>query len=156
MKRLIITAAIFLGFSAASFAQETYSISANANQVTRLTRALLVNDALACFRAGQAATCTQAQACTPSTLGCAGGASCTAAQARACGQRIYPNTQPGREEFLTFALVARDVSDLLNNAVSFDQTQFCVAFKAASNAAQNNACTAIGYTPVSGQCEICP
>lgn len=156
MKKILFSIALLLLTAGLTSAQETYSIAATANQVTRVSRAVLTFNAKSCLRlnAVGGATCTQAQACTAAAA--AGGASCTAAQARAANARIYPNTQPGREEFVTFALVARDVTDLGNDAVALDQLLFCAAFKAATAGNQNTACTSVGYTPVSGQCEVCP
>lgn len=156
MKKILLVLVTILGPAVISSAQETYSFSANATQVNRVDRGRLTTNAKACVRAGQSVTCTQAQACTPPALNCTNGASCTAAQARACGQRIYPATQAGREEFLGFGIIVVGLSDLQNLAVAYDQTEFCRLFKITSGANQNTVCTTIGYTPVSGQCEVCP
>lgn len=156
--RSLIAVAV-VGLASPASAQETFSFSATANQVTRVDRGRLVTNAKTCQRLSTVAspltfTCTQAQACV--NAGAAGGASCTAAQARAANARIYPATLAGREEFLGFGIIVPEISNLMNVAVSFDQSEFCRLFKLAAAGSQNTVCTTIGYTPVSGQCEVCP
>lgn len=150
LKRIALALVVLAGLAVASEAQESYTISVTVNQQARVTRSVNVQNQTTCIRLNQPAACTQAQACVAANA--AGGASCTAAQARQANARIYPNTQPGREEFAT-AVFAKDVNEMINNAVALDQSQWCVAFKAASLANQNSACTVVGYT---SPCEPCP
>jgi hypothetical protein len=149
-----LIAVAVVGLASQASAQETYSFSATSGQVTRVDRGRLTTNAKTCLRLAQGVGCTQAQACT--AAGAAGGASCTAAQARAANARIYPATQAGREEFLGFELIVPGLNNLINLAVAFDQSEFCRLFKLATANAQNDVCADVSYTPVSGQCEVCP
>jgi hypothetical protein len=149
MKRLLILAALAF-IPALASAQEAYTVNATAGQVTRLTKAVTIQNRQTCAQYGFIPACTQAQVCVQ--VNAAGGASCTAAQARASNVRIYPNTQPGREEFVTFALVVPAFQQLMATAVSTDQADFCAAFKAAAPATQNSTCATFG---LAAACEPC-
>jgi len=150
MKRLLLL--VVLSFIPAfAEAQESYNVAATAGQVTRLTKAVTIQNRQTCGASGFPASCTQAQVCT--FVNAAGGASCTAAQARAANVRIYPNTLAGREEFVTFALVVPAFQQLVSIAVSTDQQDFCAAFKAAAQGTNNATCATYGLPTV---CEICP
>lgn len=150
MRKSLLAVVLVLVACVAS-AQETYSISANANQVSRLTKYETVQNAKTCLSFALSIGCTQAQACT--AAGAAGGASCTAAQARAANARIFPATQAGREEFLIFVIILGfGIPEFDRQAFTFDQGQFCPLFKAATQTARDNACTAIG---ASAGCEPC-
>lgn len=87
-------------------AQETYSVSANATQTFDFRQHVIGANRSTCRRLGAsgAPDCTQANACLAANA--QGGASCTAAQARAASARIFPDSQAGREEYLTFVWVA--------------------------------------------------
>lgn len=150
MKKLIMAIVVGIIGVADLSAQETYSVAATAPQVTRLTKGIAVSNVMTCGVWRLAATCTQAQACTAAAA--VGGAACTAAQARAANARIFPATLAGREEFLIFVLVAGGITDLQNRAIAFDQQNFCAAFKVATVATQNTACTTLG---LAAGCEPC-
>ena len=100
MKRLGLLLAVLL-FPAFAQAQEAYTVNATAGQVTRLTKAVTIQNRQTCAASGFPASCTQAQVCVQANAG--GGAACTAGQARAANVRIYPNTLAG---CATFGLAA--------------------------------------------------
>ena len=150
MKRLVLLLSLIF-IPALAQAQESYNVAATAGQVTRLTKAVTIQNRQTCAASGFPASCTQAQVCT--FVNAAGGASCTAAQARAANVRIYPNTLAGREEFVTFALVVPAFQQLVSTAPSTDQQDFCAAFKAAAPATQNSTCATYG---LAAACEPCP
>jgi len=132
-------------------AQEAYAVNATAGQVTRLTKAVTIQNRQTCAASGFPASCTQAQVCT--FVNAAGGASCTAAQARASNVRIYPNTLAGREEYITFGLLIPAFQQLTSTAVTTDQQDFCAAFKAAIQGTKDATCATYGLPAA---CEICP
>ena len=140
--RILLAILLLLSFSVA--AQETYSIPGSAGNVTTLTAGITKLNGDKCAQYGLARTCTQAQICT--SAGAPGGASCTNAQARTSGVRIWPLTQAGREEFITFA--PGWVSDQFQAFIATQQAEsrrvFCAAWTAATTTARNNACSAIG------------
>lgn len=150
MKRLLILATLFL-LPAGLQAQEAYAVNATAGQVTRLTKAVTIQNRQTCASSGFSANCTQAQVCTQANA--AGGASCTAAQARAANVRIYPNTLARREEFVTFGLVVPAFQQLTATATTTDQQDFCAAFKAAAQGTKDATCATYGLPAA---CEICP
>jgi hypothetical protein len=123
-------------------AQETYSLSATANQVSLHDRDRASSNRQACTRLGLSSTCTQAQACTAANA--AGGASCTAAQARAANARIYPATQAGREEFLTFSIVAPEFQRRVKGAAADEQNAAKAWFLAQSQAVRDAECAKWG------------
>lgn len=105
MRKLIpLFVLAFLVLAPFAQAQETYSLPATAGNVASLSSQITVRNALVCLSKGAVggATCTQAQACT--AYSAPGGSGCTAAQARTVNARIYPLTQPGREEYLIFEI----------------------------------------------------
>lgn len=157
-KLLLVLAAAFCAPFA--LAQETYSISANANQVTDLTAIVGAANTAVCDRLGLAIGCTQAQACTGAQA--PGGASCTAAQARSVNARIYPQTQAGREEFVVFEIAAPKFQELRFSLVlQSSQKELCDFWATAPRAGANskdNVCSAAGLpTSVSAPtgCELC-
>lgn len=91
-------------------AQETYSVSGSAGQVGDLQQYLLAQNRTTCALLNLAITCTQAQACTAANA--PGGASCTAVQARGANVRIWPDTQAGREEYVTFGVAAPKLAEI--------------------------------------------
>lgn len=147
MKRLAL---LFILVSVPAAAQESYTVNSSAAQVVRLTKAVTIQNRQTCASQGFPASCTQATICVQ--VNAAGGASCTAAQARASNVRIYPNTLAGREEFITFALIVPAFQQLMGTAVSTDQQDFCGAFKAASQATRDATCTTYGLPAA---CEPC-
>ncbi len=130
-------------FAAASAtAQEAYSISASAQNVTDLTSVVAAKNVKTCLRLGQVAACTQAQACTAASA--AGGASCTASQARAVNARIFPATLAGREEYTAFQIVLPAFLDQLAAVPGQAQKQACLAWQGYNTTQKNTACTAFG------------
>lgn len=149
MKRLVILAALFLA-PAFVQAQETYQLTAGAGNVTTLSAVITSRNAAICARAAQGPTCNQAQAC--SGIGVAGGASCTANQARAANARIYALSQPGREEFVTFEIALPTFLAMVAEMNAANRKTFCDGFTAATTTAKNNACSAIG---LASGCDPC-
>lgn len=130
--------------AAPAFAQgETYDQAASAQQVADLTAIIAGENASRCKALNLAASCTQAQACT--AAGAAGGASCTAAQARAAGARIWPDSLSGRDEYVTFEIVLpefiRRRASLFSNAV----TAKCQWWDAQNQTTRDAELTAIGF-----------
>lgn len=149
MKRLLFLLAIIF-LPAVAQSQESYTVNSSAAQVVRLTKAVTIQNRQTCASQGFPASCTQATICVQ--VNAAGGASCTAAQARASNVRIYPNTLAGREEFVTFSLVVPAFQQLMSTAVSTDQQDFCAAFKAAAQGTKDATCTTYGLPAA---CEPC-
>ena len=150
MRRLLFLLACLVAPWAA--AQETYSIAANANQVTDLTEIVRTQNGQVCDRVNQALNCTQAQACT--AAGVAGGASCTAAAARAANVRVYPLTQAGREEFVTFVIAGPRFVELRASAVpAFAQKKQCDFWAVATQTQRDAMCTAANLPT---GCALCP
>lgn len=146
MKRLLFLLAL-ISFPAIAQAQETWLLSPTVGQVSRTTKAVTIQNRQTCASMGLGPTCIQADICTAKGL-----AACTPAQARAANVRIYPNTQPGREEFVTFVLVIPAFQQLMSTAVTSDVQDFCGAFKAASQATRDATCTTYGLPAA---CEPC-
>lgn len=134
----------FLLIAGVAQAQETYSIAAGATNVTTLTGVITAKNGDKCAKVSLPRTCTQAQLCT--AKGVTGGASCTAAQARSAGERIYPLTQAGRDEFVTFEVALPKFTELVSEVQTDQRRDFCEKWNAATQTARNNACTAIGAT----------
>jgi len=121
-------------------AQETYSVGpASATNVTTLTQVITGQNGDICARYGLVRTCTQAQVCTAAST--PGGASCTAAQARTAQVRIYPLTQPGREEYVTQEIALKKFNELVAAQASENKRAFCVGWLAANTTQRNAACT---------------
>ena len=100
--RLIVGVAFALASVTAS-AQESHVIPVSLANIAKENSIINGKNAKTCQRLSLAIGCTQAQACTAASA--AGGASCTAAQARAAKARIWLLTQPGREEYTIFGIV---------------------------------------------------
>ena len=149
MKKLLLLLAVLV--APATMAQEVYSISATAAQVTTLTTMLRVQNEQVCTRTNQALTCTQAQACVAG--GAVGGSSCTAAQARAANVRIFPSTLAGREEFVLFGIAAPRFNVLKGEIVSWDQQRFCADWNASTQTEKDAVCSA---ATLPNGCELCP
>jgi len=132
-------------------AQETYSLSATAAQVTDLQAIVQASNEKVCNRFALADSCTQAQACT--AAGAPGGASCTAAQARSVNVRVFPNTQAGREEFVTFVVAAPRFQDLRAGILGHNREKFCAFWATATRGQKDGICTAAGRA---AGCELCP
>lgn len=133
-------------------AQETYSLPASAGNVVTLNEVITFYNGETCARYSLALTCTQAQACTSAVA--PGGASCTAAQARNAGVRIYALTQAGREEFVTFVIAAPEFFRLADSVQKAAQRKlFCDAWAVASGANQGTCRTAISAPANSNPCQ---
>lgn len=159
MKKLLVLLGLCLVPLAS--AQETYSISANAAQVSDLTAIVGAANGEVCNKLGLALGCTQAQACTVANA--PGGSACTAAQARGAQVRIYPQTQAGREEFVVFGIAGPRFNELRASAVpAFSQRKLCDFWATAPRTGTNSkdaVCAAAGLpTSVSAPtgCELCP
>jgi hypothetical protein len=151
MRKLLLIAAMTMATCAQAWAQETYSVSYSAANVARFNRVRVAINKVTCNRLGLTDTCTQAEACTAANA--AGGASCTAAQAKAANARIYGDSQPEREALFTDyaqnslkaierALLtepeARQTCDWFTNTATAQQKQdFCTN---AGNPADCNPC----------------
>lgn len=142
MRYVIATVLSFLAITGVAQAQESYTIPANATNVTTLTGVITAKNGDQCNRAGLPRTCTQAQLCT--AKGVAGGASCTAVQARTADARIFPLTQAGREEFTTHAIAAPRFAELVAEVAADQKRDFCERWAASTQTAKNNACAAFG------------
>lgn len=152
MKRYSLLAAALFACVGVASAQETYSTSATAQQVLDLTDIVTATNERTCTNRGQAIGCTQAQSCTGQGVVCANGSSCTAAQARSCGARIFPLTQAGREEYVTFQLVGPEFISRRDALSSWYQERQC-RFWVTANASQRSAmCTAAGLPST---CRLC-
>lgn len=142
IRSLFLTAVAVLALGASAHAQETYSLPAGAGNVATLTTVIVGQNGDNCARYSLARTCTQAQVCAAAAA--PGGSSCTANQARSAGVRIYPLTQPGREEFVTFGIALPRFIELVNNQQNEDRRSFCENWNAASVSTRNTFCTTIG------------
>ena len=159
MRKAVLGLAVLL-WPLLSEAQETYTINANANQVSDLTTIVGNENGQVCDQLALPLGCTQAQACTAANA--PGGASCTAAQARGAGVRIYPQTQAGREEFVTFRVAAPKFQELRAGVPSFSQKKQCdfwaTAPRAGATGSRDAMCAAAGLpTSVNAPagCELC-
>jgi hypothetical protein len=134
-------------------AQENYTVAATAGQVLDLTDIVTAYNEQTCLTRGQVFTCTQAQACVGPGVSCVGGAACTAAQARTCGARIFPLTQAGREEYVTFQLVAPDFVAQRAALSTWYQDRQCRFWATANGATRSSMCTTAGLPST---CRLCP
>lgn len=140
--RSLLLVVTLLIVAASSEAQETYSLPASAGNVTTLTEIITYANGNVCASLNLARTCTQAQACTAASV--TGGASCTAANARAAKVRIYPLTTAGREEYSQFEIAQPRFNELAASLQPVSQNfDFCTAWTAASTANKNSCRTAI-------------
>lgn len=142
MRRFPLALVLLLLLAPLAHAQEDYTISANANQVADLTWIVSVENTKTCITWGLPAGCTQAAACTAANA--SGGASCTAAQARAAQARIFPLTQAGRQEFVIFKIAAPQFQTMRVEANNFGRQAYCAWFNAQTQGVRDGVCTAIG------------
>lgn len=158
MRRLLFLAFVLIAVPAA--AQETYTINASAGNVTDLAAIVGGQNLRVCRRLSTVATnptppsnCTQAQACLAAQA--PGGSSCTAAQARGINARIYPATQAGRDEYVTFKIALPAFLSQLKDAGSLHQTVGCEYLLSPSGSTDlTNVCTNAGL-PAPPACKIC-
>jgi hypothetical protein len=142
MRKLIPLLVVVLGLAGAAQAQENYSLPASAGNVTTLTDLITFTNAQVCLSRALAVGCTQAQVCT--AAGVAGGASCTPAAARAANVRVWPNTQPGREEFVTFQIAVPRFADLSGGLPSLKEQVRILQVGTLSQGTKDSACTTLG------------
>lgn len=150
--RLKLFALMFV-FAGAVEAQETYSLSASAGQVADLRQYVLAINRGTCRRLAAAGglACNQAQACTAANA--PGGSGCSATQARNAGCRIWPDTQAGREEFVTFQWNAPRFLEAKASLPSLAAPDYCDWWGAQNQTTKDAECTKIG-APTG--CSICP
>jgi len=147
MKKFLFAFILLLGAQSAA-TQETYTLNASAPQVSRLNVVVnSVNDRT-CINFNQASGCTQAQACTAAGIS----SSCTAAQARTANARIFPLTQAGREEYITFNLVATQVQSYFEATIDYNHNKYCTWFRAQTVTVKNAECSKSGAPT---DCELC-
>jgi len=110
----------------------TYTVTTNAAQDTRLERHRVRSNKATCASVSLPVGCTQAQARNINP-----------------DANIYSNV----EDLIDRMVVKNFTDGLKNDDTRDDAAQFCVWFKAASAAQQNNACALAGLP---NGCEICP
>jgi hypothetical protein len=150
MRKILCGYAFLLAASSAS-AQEVYSLTASAGQVAQHDRDRAARNRQTCQQLALAVTCTQAQACTAASA--PGGSGCSAAQARGAGVRIYPATLAGREEFLTFDIVAPEFQRRVAAASADEKKAVCSWFVAQNTATQNAECAKWGLLDGCNPCQ---
>ena len=146
-----LLAAAFALVTLPAFGQESYSISGTAGQVADLRQYVLGINRNTCARLQQVAACTQAQACTAANA--AGGASCSAAQARNANARIWPDTLAGREEFVTFQWIAPHFQEAKSGLPAQGYGGYCNWWTAQNQTTKDAECTKAGLPT---GCSICP
>jgi hypothetical protein len=144
------TFALLVAFAGVASAQESYTISVNANQATRVEKARLHKNRQTCERWQLPASCTQAQVCVTASV--AGGASCTVTAARTAGVEIYTAGLAGRQDFLTFSILVPAFQDFINQATAVDYQDACVLWAGFNQTQKNSVCSSIGLP---AGCEIC-
>jgi hypothetical protein len=170
MKRLALLAFLVAWWPSEARAQvcaaETWTLTPSGAQCTTSNTGRLDANKATCARFGLAAgdtdasQCTQAQACAaPGTPSCAGGASCNATQAIACGRRIYPATTAGREQWAGLEVVVRELDAIQARhaptpPVGSDFRAYCLNFwLPASQVTRDAECTKSVLPP---SCNLCP
>jgi hypothetical protein len=148
--RILIAVVITLLATAAS-AQETYSQNATAGNVVELRGVVTADNEDTCEKAGLSESCTQAQACVARNA--AGGASCTAAQARAAGVRIYPDSEAGRNEYVLHTYVLPQFTVARARIALRHAIKLCRWWATANTTQKNAVCSAAGQP---NGCELCP
>lgn len=146
MRKIVVALLVLVGLAGVSpaSAQETYSVGpVSAGNVQTLTDLITYTNAKLCLTVTPASgiSCTQAQVCTAMNL--LGGASCTAATARAANARIWPNTQAGREEYVTWEIASKRFDDLAAGLDNLKENVRKLQFPLLTTTAKNNACAAM-------------
>lgn len=133
-------------------AQETYSVAiTNPTKVSQLDLGRAQHNRSRCLLNSLPEGCTQAQVCVAANV--VGGASCTAGDAIAADQRVYPSTLAGREAFITNELVRAKLPEYVKYqaALALGAMQ---SFCAVATPAQENAlCVASGQGNSCGICD---
>jgi len=133
-----------------AIAQESYTVPISAGNQLTMTDIVRMHNEKICWRLGLADNCTQAQACTAANA--AGGASCTAAQARAVAARVYTNNTAGREEFHIQETAVPALAIKIADLVSHNQERMCRNWGTFNQTQKDNLCTAAG---LSAGCKLC-
>lgn len=144
MKGFFGILAFFLLLANIAVAQETYSISATAGQVASLAEIIAVDNVTTCITWGFSPGCTQGDVCI--AAGATGGASCTAAQARAKGVRLWPATQAGREEYVIFSIAAPEFQSRKARYVQVSKSAYCWWFDHSNQTVKDAECTKVGFS----------
>lgn len=139
--RRIIPLAFVLALPAA--AQETYSVAATSGQVADLTSIVASFNQTRCRALNLTLNCTQAQACVAANA--AGGSSCTDAQARAAGARIYGNSQAQREDYVLREIVQPQFVNLKAALFAGGQIAYCLWWDAQNQTTKDAELTKIGF-----------
>lgn len=155
LRRIAVIA--FLLLPAVAWSDETYSLTATGTTTTgqlgilESDRDAKERQLCSKYNLIKGSTCTQAALCTAANA--PGGASCTAAQARSANVRLYPSTQPGREEFLTFDWIAPVFQVRKANSQADAATSYCIWWASQNQTTKNAECQKIGKAD---NCEVCP
>jgi hypothetical protein len=147
MRKILMLVAVLTIFTSLTEAQESYTIPASAPNVASLTVVVTGHNGDVCERYSQPRTCNQAQACTAAET--PGGASCTPAQARAAGVRIFALTQAGREEYTIHMIVLPKFLELLAAERAEQHRAYCVKWLALTQTQRNTFCTGTLGEPAS-------
>lgn len=145
---------VLILLAAPAAAQETYSIAATAGQVADLASIVAGFNQGRCKALNLATNCTQAQACVAANA--AGGASCTAAQARAAGARIYGNSQSEREDYVLRELVQPEFVARKSSLFAQGQTAYCLWWDAQNQTTKDAELTKIGFPTFPTGLTACP
>lgn len=141
MKKLLFLLLFLPSFAAA---QETYSVSATANQVSILDIERILHNADVCSRVGLSASCTQAQFNTeiakPRFAGITG--------------TIYANSLAGRQSFLIQRWIADNFKAAKAAQVARNRPAYCTWWNDPSRttAERNAECSKTG---LSAGCDLC-
>jgi hypothetical protein len=148
MKKLLIILGL-LALAGATIADETYSFSAPTAWVDKIDLGRVQHNDNVCTGLGLSIGCSQSDACT--AAGAAGGASCTAGQARAAECWLVPDSQEGREDFIGYLIIADAARDFEEEQQRRDRATIR-AFCEASSANKDALCALAG---LSAGCYAC-
>lgn len=150
MKKLILISCLALLAPVAS-AQEDIAFSLGGALVADVDLGRKQHNLDRCTSNGQPEGCTQAQVCV--AAGVIGGASCTVPDATAAGQRIYPDSAPGRNAFIANEMVRTQTLAFKERQKSIDIAKARAFCSSASQIQLNAICTAFG---LGAGCFVCP
>lgn len=154
MKNLkgVLLSLLLASLASAQSVDETYSIPVLAVTVAEIDLGRNQHNEDRCVASGYpTGVCTQAEVCVAQNV--AGGASCTAMAAILAGQRIYPDSQAGRNAFIGNELVRSQGKVFVQKQKHLDLNK-ARAFCAAATQIQLDAiCSAFG---LGAGCFVCP
>ena len=162
--KIILSLSLALGLSVAppqakpAFAQgETYSVTINtAANVAKLdVGRQLANQALL-TRFSLPSNATQADVCAASlaqTGQPASGSACTIVEANGLGIRLFPNTQAGRELFITLNLIRAELEVFARQKAKLDFASLQSFCRTATQPQIDGVCTATGLSAGCGVCD---